>query len=210
MSSQTETKKRTSKQELEQSVQHYTNEYQEKQENYRSQNGKTAAAVLDLCQVVFEASTALTNKKALKSFKEQNKLQDKGTFSQYRTIGQHYDRLRPHASSLPSSWYTLYRIAKLDPESFASAIGSGKLHAFTTQRDVRELSGTTTPRLKKSDPLCYIVELTETDANRVQQFDAAMKEFALKLVAQKFVVTIDKSEALEKMLTASSSLKTAA
>ena len=151
MSIKSETQKRMSKTQLENTVQHYTKEYQEQQNNYRSQNGKTAAAVLDLCKVVFEASVALKNKNALKSFKEQNKLKDKGTFSQYRTIGEHYDRLSPHASSLPSSWYTLYRIAKLDANTRDSAIANGKLHAFTTQREVRELSGAATAPRPKSE-----------------------------------------------------------
>jgi hypothetical protein len=159
---------------------------------------------------VFEASTALKNKTALKSFKEQNKLQDKGTFSQYRTIGEHYDFLRPHASSLPSSWYTLYKIAKLDAKTRDSAIADGTLDAFSTQRDVRELSGAATAPRPKSEVLRYSVELTDTDLARVKEFDAALTEIALKFAKSGVAVTIDKSKALKTMLASPASMKPAA
>lgn len=167
---------------------------------------------MELCKVVYDASPTLKHKSAMKEFREQNKLQDKGTFSQYRTIGQHYNRLNPHASSLPSSWYSLYKIARLAPAAFTAAVANQTIHPFVTQRDIRELSGTKkAPQSKKSDTLSYVIELGETDAERVKESDDEVEIFAKELVAEfGFAFNAQRSAALKTMLKQSPALKSAA
>src|SRR5688572_14661165 len=90
----------------------YAKEFHQMEHAYRAANTKSAEAVLSLCKVVFDASAAFgQDEPQLDSFRREAKLRNKSTYSQFRTIGAHYDRLNEHAAQLPSSWFTLYRIA---------------------------------------------------------------------------------------------------
>jgi hypothetical protein len=210
-SGQSQGKRQMKQQEVERTLQHYTSEFQSKQAAYEQQNGKTAAAVLDLCKVVFDASSALKNKSYLKDFRDKNGLHDKGTFSQFKTIGQHYERLSPHATRLPSSWYSLYKIAKLDEPTFNSAIASGQIHPFTTQRSIRELGGSAKPVPKNaSATLRYVIELAEKDVERITEFNEQIELMAKKLGIDGYVFNINRSDELKTLIASVSSHKRAA
>jgi len=211
-SGQSQGKRQQKQQELEQTLQHYTSEFQSKHSVYEQQNGKTAEAVLDLCKVVFDASSALKNKSYLKDFRDKNGLHDKGTFSQFKTIGANHARLSPHANRLPSSWYTLYKIAKLDGATFTAAITSGQLHPLVTQRNVRELAGTANPAPKRKGnaTLRYVIELGETDMDRVKECDDEIEMLAKELATDGYAFNITRSEELKRLLVSVSSRKLAA
>jgi hypothetical protein len=210
-SGQSQGKRQMKQQELEQTLQHYTSEFQSKQAAYEQQNGKTAEAVLELCKVVHEASSALKNKSYLKDFRDRNGLHDKGTFSQFKTIGQHYARLSPHATRLPSSWYSLYKIAKLDEPTFNLAIASGQIHPLTTQRSIRELGGSTKPVPKNvSATLRYVIELAEEDVERITEFNEQIELMAKKLGIEGYAFNINRSDNLESILKSASSRQKAA
>jgi hypothetical protein len=210
-SGQSQGKRQQKQQELEQTLQHYTSEFQSKQAAYEQQNGKTAEAVLELCKVVHEASSALKTKSYLKDFRDKNGLHDKGTFSQFKTIGQHYARLSPHATRLPSSWYSLYKIAKLDEPTFNSAIASGQIHPLTTQRSIRELGGSTKPVPKNvSATLRYVIELAEKDVERITEFNEQIELMAKKLGIEGCAFNITRSDELKKLLKGVSSRQKAA
>jgi hypothetical protein len=119
-------------------VNRLSEEYQRAEAAFREQNGKTAECVLDLCKVVYDASSSLSYE-YLDMFRVKNGLQDKSTFSQFKTVGQQYPRLRPHAACLPASWYTLYHIARWDDASFTRAVEESRLHPMITQREIKEL-----------------------------------------------------------------------
>jgi hypothetical protein len=178
-SQKSDTKTQLKKQELEQTVLRFSTEYQEKEAAYRLQNGETAKSVLELCKVVYDASSSLGKSKSyLKDFREKNGLGDKSTYSQFKTIGLNFARLNPHASVLPSSWYTLYKIAKLDDAQFAHAIESGKLRPFVTQREVRELSGKkTAPQRQDYHIKIDIVADSSFDVAHAVHFHSALVAF---------------------------------
>jgi hypothetical protein len=211
-SGQSQGKRQQKKQDLEQTLQHYTSEFQSKQAAYEQQNGKTAEAVLELCKVVYDASSALKNKSYLKDFRDKNGLHDKGTFSQFKTIGANYARLSPHANRLPSSWYTLYKIAKLDGATFTSAMTNGQIHPLTTQRNVRELGGLGNAALKPRASAAprYVIELGETDGDRIKEFDDEIEMVAKELATDGYAFNITRSDELKKLLKGVSSRQKAA
>lgn len=77
---------------------------------------------------------------------------------------EHFQK-RSIASLLPSSWYTLSVLQRLDLSTFEAAVAAGKIHPEMTRADAEALL--------PAKPLAPVVPLTE--AQRAS-YDAAMKE----------------------------------
>ena len=174
-SEKSEQKKQLKQQELSQAVSEFTERYQQTEAAFREQNAKSAENVLALCKVAHDAQVALGKYKTfLAKFREDNKLTNKSTFSQFCTIGKNYERLSPQAAVLPSSWYSLYRIAKLDNETFGNAVNAAKFNPLISQREIKELSGSkATP--KRRDDYHVIIDIVADDAFNVAQAVAFQK-----------------------------------
>jgi hypothetical protein len=169
-----EQKTQLKKQELSLAVSQLTEQYQRTEAAFREQNVKSAETVLALCKVAHDAQVALgKHREFLTKFREDNRLTNKSTFSQFCTIGKNHERLTPLAAALPSSWYALYRIAKLDDAAFGTAVENSKFHPLISQREIKELSG------KKSTPkgpdLHVVIDLVADDAFSVIQAAAFQK-----------------------------------
>jgi hypothetical protein len=192
-----------------------TERYRTKEHDFLEQNAKSAESVIALCEVTHDAHVALSaHREYLKAFREQNKLTDKGTFSQHCTIGKNSERLLPHAKVLPSSWYALYLIARLDDVTFKSAVEGSRIHPLITQRDIKGLAGKVTAPKQRED-FHIVIDLVSDDAFTVveaQKFQFVLIEF-LRVQHSKWncvVPDIRRSKALDAALGKSSDLATAA
>lgn len=214
-SEKSEQKKQLKRQELTETVHKFTERYQQTEAAFREQNAKNAESVLALCQVAHDAKIALgKHKEFLTQFRADNGLTNKSTFSQFCTIGKNYGRLSPHAAVLPSSWYALYRIARLDDTTFATAVTGGKFNPLISQREIKELNGKkTTPKQRQDFHVAIdLVADDEFNVARAAAFQMALIAF-LREQHDKWscvVPDIRRSKALDAALGQSSSLKNAA
>jgi hypothetical protein len=194
-------------------VDKFTEDYQRTESAWRQQNGKTAECVLDLCKVVYDAASSLdVSREYLNMFRLKNGLESKSTFSQFKLIGQQDARLRPHAASLPASWYTLYHLAKLDDASFNRAVDGNALHPLMTQREVKEL-GVKQTKTRKDFHLT--IQIVADEAFAVAQavaFNKALIAFLREQHGKWSCVDPDirRSKALDAALSGSSTQKKAA
>ena len=212
-SEKSEQKKQLKRQELTETVHKFTERYQQKKATFREQNAKNAESVLALCQVAHDAKVALgKHKEFLTQFRADNGLTNKSTFSQFCTIGKHYGRLSPHAAVLPSSWYAMYRIARLDDTTFANAVKDNKFHPLISQREVKELGDKTTKPRKDFHIKIEIAADDEFNVDRAVAFQNALIAFLREQQGKWSCVDPDirRSKALDAALAESSSLKKAA
>lgn len=122
---------------------------------YLAVGGKSAAAVLELAETVWEAGDQLSPRQ-LRLFYEKVKLDPKGsTVVKLRAIGENADRFKPHLSSMPNNWTSLYRLARIPMADFAALIESKKLHAASTMNDINEALGKRTGKARK--PLNLVI-----------------------------------------------------
>lgn len=162
---------------LEAAVAAYARQFEEKQEAFLEQNGKTAQSVLELCRVVHAASCQLSDyPEKLKDFRKRTKLTKNSTFSQHMTIGKNYDTLSPHAPKLPASWYALYRIARLDDDVLEKALADGKIHPSVTQGQLNALAGRVS---KKRVELRFLAIFAPDDASSDVLFQIQEQVFQL-------------------------------
>jgi hypothetical protein len=127
---------------LQQDLRNFTDEFRVKEASFINANTKSAESVLALCKVVADAWGKFVQLDAyIKKFRKETKLTNKSTFSQHRTIGLNYERLVGLVQHLPSSWYAIYQIARLNDDTLNQAIATGKIHPRMKQREVAALLG---------------------------------------------------------------------
>jgi hypothetical protein len=215
VSEKMEQKKQLKQQELTKAVSELTERYQQTEAKFREQNAKSSENVLALCKVAHDAKVALgKHREFLTKFREVNGLTNKSTFSQFCTIGKNYERLTPHSAVLPSSWYALYRIAKLDDRTFSTAVENGTFHPLTSQREISELNGRKTTPQQRQD-LHFIIDVVADDefnVDHAKAFQMALITFLREQHSKWACVDPDirRSKALDAALGKSSTLKDAA
>jgi hypothetical protein len=97
---------------------------------------KTAENIIKLAETLVEAKAELTELE-FGQFCREVGLDPKGsTFRKLKEIGEKVSRFEPFVEHIPSSWTTIYKLAKLDPDKFDRVMQSGKLSPFMTAEQV--------------------------------------------------------------------------
>lgn len=96
---------------------------------------KTVEGILEMGRVVNEASKL--KKSEFAKFCELVELDGKGsTVNKLKTIGEKYEFLLAHSSKLPSSWTTVYEIARLTEDQITNLIDRGVLKATLAAQEL--------------------------------------------------------------------------
>jgi len=170
----------TPRQKLDKALAEYTTKYQESESAFRRNNSTSARAVLALCKVVYDAAEALGGyENYLARFRAANKLENKSTFSQFKTIGAQHDRLIRHVNALPSSWFTLYHIARMTNDDFENGLRTKALHPLVTQQEVIQLQPRATAKTRPPKGFLRVdfPSLTGVTATGVVAFQTAFETF---------------------------------
>jgi len=123
------------------SIQDFTNRFQ-------LYADKCAENILEMCKIVYDASIKLKKKEFAEFIKAIGMTKQKGTISKFKMIGQRYDELSLHKAQLPSTWTTLYNIARCNENQINEGISNGKIHPMMKASAVKEIA----PELYKSRP----------------------------------------------------------
>jgi hypothetical protein len=100
---------------------------------------KTAESIVGLATTVLEAEESL-NKVDFKIFCSQVGLDTNGTtFSKLKKIGENVARFNPYLDRLPSSWTTIYKLAKMSTNDFEQV--TNDLTPFITASEIDRLTG---------------------------------------------------------------------
>jgi hypothetical protein len=114
-------------------------------ETFKTYFIKTAENILEMANVVFTAKTKLGGNQ----FREFSYLigfdPSSSTLKKLQTIGKNYGVLSKNITSLPANWTTLYEIAQLPEDKFNIAIDAGVINPNVMGKDVKALSGVTSP-----------------------------------------------------------------
>lgn len=114
-------------------------------ESFKTYFIKTAENILEMANVVFTAKTKLGDNQ----FREFSYLigfdPSSSTIKKLQKIGKNYGVLSKNITSLPANWTTLYEIAQLPEDKFNTAIDAGVINPNVMGKDVKALSGVTSP-----------------------------------------------------------------
>ena len=174
---------------------------------YLAVGGKSAAALLELAETVWQAGDELSPRQ-LRLFYAKVKLDPKGsTVVKFRAIGEQAERFRPHLDTIPNNWTSLYRLAKLPMTDFMGLIAAGKLHSATTMNEINEALGKRSSKAKTG----FKVVIKVGSADEQGEQAALVQELAE--VAKKFKTTLaapGHAEDLQRLLKGSVALDEAA
>jgi hypothetical protein len=111
-------------------------------EQYKRFAKAGSEGIIDQCSTLVDAEQDLAPK-YFDVFCAELKLQkDSSTFRKLKKIGQEANRLKSVADRIPSSWTTLYQLARLEAAEFDRLLVSDHLHpAMTAQELTTAISG---------------------------------------------------------------------
>lgn len=106
---------------------------------YRSLLKKSGGSIIEQAKTIHEVETEL-GKKHQASFYRQIGLDPEGaTVRKLRVIGENSPRFQPFLDRIPSTWTTLYDLAKLSMDDFKRVTDADLLTPFVTAKEIREL-----------------------------------------------------------------------
>jgi hypothetical protein len=108
-------------------------------QRYRHYAKNTVESILKLGETVLEADTKLTRLEVIIFCQEVGIEHNGPTFRKLRKIGQQADRFLPVMDRVPNSWTTVYELAKLETDKFATLVDTGSLTATATMKELREI-----------------------------------------------------------------------
>jgi hypothetical protein len=123
---------------------------------------KTAESIVGLATTVLEAEESL-NKVDFKIFCSQVGLDTNSpTFSKLKKIGENAARFNPYLDRLPSSWTTIYKLAKMTVNDFQQV--TEELTPFMTANEIDRLTGSTS-KPKGASNTDIFIDLSALDLN---------------------------------------------
>ena len=157
---------------------------------------KTVEGILEMGRVVNEASKL--KKSEFAKFCELVELDGKdSTVNKLKTIGEKYEFLLAHSSKLPSSWTTVYEIARLTEDQITNLIDRGVLKATLAAQELsialgkpKKLNGKktgTTSASEFSSELGFRVLLTKSPDRVLTQKIGSLLEQLRELPLDVFV-----------------------
>lgn len=149
-------------------VAHYVN-------RYRRFAAQTVENILLLGQTVLEASNSLVGSEIQEFCAQVNIKHGGSTFRKMLLIGQKAEQLQLVADRLPSSWTTVYEIAKLEENKFAALKDSNVLSATATMKEINEVVG---EDKKDREAVTFSLKLTAKNAVRARLMFGSLKEIA--------------------------------
>jgi hypothetical protein len=102
---------------------------------------KTAEGILDMARTVASAAKLERESEYVRFCELIGYERNGSTIKKLRQIGEKYDFLVANVEKLPSSWTTVYEIAKLTSEEIESHIDKGAIHANMRAEDLKVLLG---------------------------------------------------------------------
>lgn len=122
---------------------------------------KSAESVLECARIAAEANNM--GSEIFNDFcKQVGYEKQNSTISKFVTIGKSYATLLKKLEHLPSSWTTLYEIAKLPECEIDELIKKGKLHRLATKQEIFESSPKGTPLIQHVSRSTSADELKKT------------------------------------------------
>ncbi len=106
-------------------------------ERYRYYARNTVESILKLGETVLEAEAKLSRLEIMIFCQEVGIDHNGPTFRKLRKIGQQASRFMPVIDRVPNSWTTVYELAKLENDKFATLVDSQALTATATMKELR-------------------------------------------------------------------------
>ena len=106
-------------------------------ERYRNHAKRTVESILKLGETVVEAEQQLSRLDIMIFCQEVGIEHNGPTFRKLRKIGEQASRFMPVIDRVPNSWTTVYELAKLENDKFATLIDSQALTATATMKELR-------------------------------------------------------------------------
>lgn len=144
-------------------------------DRYRRFAAKTVENILSLGQTVLEASNSLVGSEILDFCAQVGIKHGSSTFRKMLLIGQKADQLQLVADRLPSSWTTVYEIAKLEEDKFAALKDSNVLSATATMKEINDVVG---EDKKDREAVTFSLKLTAKNAVRAKLMFNSLKTIA--------------------------------
>ena len=117
------------------------NEVQDYINQFHEFSDKCAENILEMCKVVYDASSSLTKKGEFESFCSGIRMSKKSAaISKFRKIGERYAKLSKYKNQLPSAWTTLYYVARFDNQQFEDGIKSKTIHPMMKATDLKQIA----------------------------------------------------------------------
>lgn len=171
---------------------------------------KTAESIIEMGKVVHDAKNSL-NEKEFEVFCDQVGYKtDSSTIRKLAVIGKQYNTLLSCSNSLPSSWTTMYHVARLTAEQIEAKIEEGVITPHLDGKNLAEKLGLpvkpTKPVQNGTDDLLSF----KVDFSFVPSVDLKMKLQYLLKELESMKAAITKSANLEDFLSDKSELAQAA
>lgn len=112
---------------------------------FKKREQTTAAAILDMSRVVYEAHKALDDEDFADFCKQVGYTSASSTIRKFIAIGKVQPRLKAYADRLPAGWTSIYQLTQIPAKTFDNMLAQGKSLASLTGKDVRELVQMTRP-----------------------------------------------------------------
>lgn len=112
---------------------------------FRKQEQATAAAILDMARVVYEAHQALDEGDFDHFCNQVGYSANSSSIRKFLAIGKVQPRMKAYADQLPTGWTSIYQLTQIPAETFEKMVANGQSLATLTGTDVRELVKSTRP-----------------------------------------------------------------
>lgn len=164
-------------------------------ERYRHYAKNTVESILKLSETVLEAEAKLSRLEIMIFCQEVGIEHNGPTFRKLRKIGQQASRFLPVIDRVPNSWTTVYELAKLENDKFATLVDSQALTATATMKELREFidQGPSKP----SDTVTFTLAVKAKNPAQAVEIDRSLGALADRLGS---TVRVSNKELLDRFM----------
>ena len=145
---------------------------------YRHYAKKTVESVILLGKTVFDADKFLSQDDFI-TFCDEVKLYPNGpTYRKLRTIGKMSNRFTDHYDVLPSSWTTVYELAKMKNSEFNKLIDGNVLHKEVTSKEIKNALDENNNEKKEKNTVTLTLKLVAKNSQLMFQMEQEMNKIA--------------------------------
>ena len=147
---------------------------------YRHYAKKTVESVILLGKTVFDADKFLSQDDFI-TFCDEVKLNPNGpTYRKLRTIGKMSDRFTDYYEVLPSSWTTVYELAKMKDNEFNKLVVGNVLHKEVTSKEIKKALDANDKVKNEKNSVILKLKLVANNSQMMFQMEHEMDKIAKK------------------------------
>ena len=162
-------------------------------ERFNKSMKQTAESILEMGNVIYEASRYLGPVPLEQFCKEIRVSSNDPMFKKLKKIGENHARLEANVTKLPNTWTTVYKLAVMSSADFNKIVDANVLTPFVTAKEINECLGTT--KVRTADTASSVNSITiSVSAGNVA--NAALLVAKIEELKQQFNFELDVAKEL--------------